>query len=623
MRRPRRPTQAAGRAGSRSRAVTRLGAGLDDAASRSGLRPRRRGVLTSDDTAWVDAGRAPVLRRRAARLGRCLGAGDRRPRRSPTTRPSACTPARPRRGCSTWTSTATRCTTPPGTPRVRRRSPCRRTADADPAFSAAELDVVQEVWARVAEDYAPFSIDVTTEDPGTAGTRPYVGRGRCLRRRASRSPPTLSLRSTISGCGGGCAGVAYVGTYDAVMTGYAEYYQPAFALATPSYSAADIAEIAAHEAGHTLGLRHDGEGSSAYYLDPDGTRIWSPVMGPAYTPLTQFSIGDYPGATQTQDDYEVIGQHGPNARRRRLRQRHASTSYPIGGAPVSLTGLIGTRIGRRQSSAHPVVQRPALRHGLAGRPRRGPRLPAAAARLLRRGAGGLLARHRAGRYVVTGRHRPRRRAVGVPRRGHLLPRGRRCRPRRRDPWATATTAAPAGTALAVSGCAAPPPPPRPASPVVVAADADANAHGLRLVWDAPAASGGSPVTSYVVTVNGANPVTLPATARGYTFFNLLPQTVLHARRLGRERRRLEPRRHTCRHHGDVQRVAATPTADPSAGPTSSPSYAPTSGPTAAPSTGVPSAPPDQHPDDAAGHADVGADRPAVRTRCRRLRCWRR
>ena len=43
------------------------------------------------------------------------------------------------------------------------------TRDGSAAFSDAELDVVQEVWARVAEDYAPYNIDVTTEDPGTAG----------------------------------------------------------------------------------------------------------------------------------------------------------------------------------------------------------------------------------------------------------------------------------------------------------------------------------------------------------------------------------------------------------------------------------------------------------------------
>ena len=117
----------------------------------------------------------------------------------------------------------------------------------------------------------------------------------------------LTMRDVV--CGGGCAGVAYVGVFDFVQA--AQYYEPAFALPKPTYTAAQVAEIVSHEIGHTLGLSHDGLGTSAYYQDPTGTKIWSPVMGAGYTPLTQFSNGDYAGATQTQDDFAVIAQHGP------------------------------------------------------------------------------------------------------------------------------------------------------------------------------------------------------------------------------------------------------------------------------------------------------------------------
>src|SRR5688572_32442941 len=34
------------------------------------------------------------------------------------------------------------------------------------SFSDGELAAIQQIWARVAEDYAPFNIDVTTVDPG-------------------------------------------------------------------------------------------------------------------------------------------------------------------------------------------------------------------------------------------------------------------------------------------------------------------------------------------------------------------------------------------------------------------------------------------------------------------------
>ena len=180
------------------------------------------------------------------------------------------------------------------------------TRDASAAFSDAELDVVQEVWARVAEDYAPFNIDVTTEDPGTAGLVRCSDEDAAYGMRASITSD-LTMRDVL--CGGGCAGVAYVGVFDYVQA--AQYYEPAFALPKTTYTAAQVAEIVSHEIGHTLGLSHDGLGSAAYYQDATGTKIWSPMMGAGYTPLTQFSNGDYVGATQTQDDFAVIAQNGP------------------------------------------------------------------------------------------------------------------------------------------------------------------------------------------------------------------------------------------------------------------------------------------------------------------------
>ena len=33
------------------------------------------------------------------------------------------------------------------------------------SFSAAEISSISEIWARVAEDFAPFNINVTTVEP--------------------------------------------------------------------------------------------------------------------------------------------------------------------------------------------------------------------------------------------------------------------------------------------------------------------------------------------------------------------------------------------------------------------------------------------------------------------------
>ena len=34
------------------------------------------------------------------------------------------------------------------------------------SFSSTELANIREIWERVSEDYLPFNVDVTTEDPG-------------------------------------------------------------------------------------------------------------------------------------------------------------------------------------------------------------------------------------------------------------------------------------------------------------------------------------------------------------------------------------------------------------------------------------------------------------------------
>ena len=38
-------------------------------------------------------------------------------------------------------------------------------------FSDAELERIQYIWERVAEDYLPFEVDVTTADPGVNALR--------------------------------------------------------------------------------------------------------------------------------------------------------------------------------------------------------------------------------------------------------------------------------------------------------------------------------------------------------------------------------------------------------------------------------------------------------------------
>ncbi|NNE72197.1 MAG: hypothetical protein HKN26_00870 [Acidimicrobiales bacterium] len=178
------------------------------------------------------------------------------------------------------------------------------------SFSQSELDTIQSVWQRTAEDFAAFDVDVTTEDPGYAAIN-----------RASLADQNFGTRVVITdtaglpgdctyGPTGGCGGIAAVGTFDWIGANH-DFAQPAWAFpGNPAYgdSAKGITAIAPHEAGHVLGLTHDGQGADEYYLGHD---MWAPIMGiELYEPVSQWSAGGYVGATNAQDDYAVMASHG-------------------------------------------------------------------------------------------------------------------------------------------------------------------------------------------------------------------------------------------------------------------------------------------------------------------------
>lgn len=165
-------------------------------------------------------------------------------------------------------------------------------------FTDAERRVIIDVWRHVAEDYAPFAIDVTTADPGIDAIR-----------RSSSSDAVYGTRVVVTptktDCSS-CGGIAYVGTYD--HTSNHDYYQPAWVYIAGT-NAKNIAEAASHEAGHNLGLRHDGVIDGPGYYDGHGD--WAPIMGVGYyEPITQWSRGEYAGASNTEDDVVVVSQNG-------------------------------------------------------------------------------------------------------------------------------------------------------------------------------------------------------------------------------------------------------------------------------------------------------------------------
>ena len=164
-------------------------------------------------------------------------------------------------------------------------------------FSDAERRVIADIWHRVAEDFAPFDIDVTTERPVTFG--PLVGHVMI-----TKDTDAAGVSMPAKGAGG----VAYVNVWGA--SNYATYYSPAFVYYNNlgTTSAHNIAEAAAHEFGHNLGLSHDGTSTTAYYSGlGTGNVSWGPIMGVGYyAQVTQWSKGEYPDANNLQDDVAII-----------------------------------------------------------------------------------------------------------------------------------------------------------------------------------------------------------------------------------------------------------------------------------------------------------------------------
>jgi hypothetical protein len=366
--------------------------------------------------------------------------------------------------------------------------------DTNPAFSRSEMDVIQEVWARIAEDYAVYNIDVTTQDPGTAGLLRTATEDAEYGMRAAITTD-MGLRDILCGGGGGCAGKAYVGAFNRVSSN--GFYHPAFGMPTATASATEVAGIVSHEIGHSLGLNHDGLYTSAYYWDATGGKIWSPTMGAAFTPLNQFSNGDYAGATETQDDLAVMAQHGPTLLSDDYGDTPA-TARAVGAGDVTVKGLISSRTdrdvfavtrtctGTLSATLTPAALGPDLDTTLRLLDASGSALAFSNPPTARSGS------------VLTGMDSAVAKSVS-PGTYYLEVDGTGLD----DPTLGYSDYGSVGRySLAVDGCQSTRAVTTPSAPIIEAVEPDSVAKGLRLVWDEPADNGGAAVTSYVVRVGG-------------------------------------------------------------------------------------------------------------------------
>ncbi len=160
---------------------------------------------------------------------------------------------------------------------------------------------ITDVWKRVAEDFKPFNISITTL-VSRYNAAPAGQRMRCIITETDVAAP-------------GAGGVAYKESYNEAGSGFSSTV-PSWAFTDTYYSTDDIAGTISHEVGHTVGLSHDGK-----YADGDfrhieyyeghgsGATSWGPIMGTTYDRVvSQWSKGEYSNASNLEDDLAVIAR---------------------------------------------------------------------------------------------------------------------------------------------------------------------------------------------------------------------------------------------------------------------------------------------------------------------------
>lgn len=137
--------------------------------------------------------------------------------------------------------------------------------------SGLSSDAITEVFNRVAEDYRPFNINVTTSET-----------------KYNQAPANRRIRVVVTTShewyGTTAGGVAYVNSFTWGDN------TPCFVFsALHGYNVKNIAEAAAHEAGHTFGLRHQSvynasciKTSEYNWGNGTGEIGWAPIMGAGY-----------------------------------------------------------------------------------------------------------------------------------------------------------------------------------------------------------------------------------------------------------------------------------------------------------------------------------------------------
>ena len=182
------------------------------------------------------------------------------------------------------------------------------------------------VWARVAEDYAPFNVNVTTTRPSDDDLfKTSVSDDRY----GAQAVITDTYTDTFPRAKG-TGGLAYLGGAGSrMLTGALVFTKGAtYGGMSRATAAKNVAEVVSHEIGHNFGVMHDGFKEDEYYRGRGG--VWAPIMRSAYPqPITQWSNGEYAHATNHEDDLALITDN--TAIRRGLMAFELADGTPVLG----------------------------------------------------------------------------------------------------------------------------------------------------------------------------------------------------------------------------------------------------------------------------------------------------
>lgn len=173
------------------------------------------------------------------------------------------------------------------------------------SFSEEEMTLIQRIWQRVAEDFAPFDVNVTTAT---------VPRDSISRSRADdvNYGTVVLFAPYISELDCKCTSIAIMNSFNGPDSQKPVLVQYSVARGD-NIGDMLLGDAASHGLGHTLGLTHDGTSLIPMYpghgIHP--VTAWEPIMGlQSGRPVSQFSRGEYLGANNYEDDFAVMVQNG-------------------------------------------------------------------------------------------------------------------------------------------------------------------------------------------------------------------------------------------------------------------------------------------------------------------------